>query len=270
MSLKEFTLDVRGVKAQCWEGGEGFPVLLFHGSGPGAASLGTWRFVFEPLMERFHVYCTDLIGFGQSGRKPEPPYFDLDLWQAQAEALLDAVPGDAVGVVGHSISGTIAMRLAARSRRVVKLMTTATMGASFLQTPYTGMCWTFPETKEDLRRTLMALMHDHSGITDDLLESRLKILHDGVYGPYFRSMFAGDKQAYIEAATVSSEDLARITCEVMMIHGRNDLLFPAEVTTTALSQRLPQADVLLLARCGHLPAMEHPKQVAGAMRTFFG
>jgi 2-hydroxymuconate-semialdehyde hydrolase len=270
MPLKPFQITVRGIKVQCWEGGSGFPLLLLHGSGPGAASLGTWRLVFEPLMAHFHVYCTDLIGFGESGRKPAPPFFDLDLWQAQAQAVLDLIPGDAVGVVGHSISGSIALRLTACSPRVAKLMTTGSMGWSFRETPYTALCWTFPETREDLRRTLKALMYDHSGITEELLDYRMGLLHDGVYGPYFSSMFEGDKQRRIDAAALTPEELARITCDVFMIHGMNDLLFPAEGTTIPLSQRLPQADVLLLAKCGHLPALEHPKKVGDAMISFFG
>lgn len=270
MPLSPFEIQVRGIKVQCWEGGSGFPLLLLHGSGPGAASAGTWRLIIEPLMTHFHVYCTDMIGFGDSGRKTEPPFYDIDLWQEQAQAVLDGIPGDAVGVVGHSISGTFALRLAARSPRVKKVLTTGTMGWSFRETPYTGLCWTFPETREDLRRTMKALMYDHSGITDQLLDYRMGILHDGIYGPYFSSMFEGDKQRCIDAAAVAPEELARIKCDVMMIHGRNDLLFPAEGTTIPISQHLPQADVLLLSRCGHLPAMEQPKIVTDVMISFFG
>jgi len=269
MSLNAFDLEVDGVTARCWEGGDGFPLILLHGSGPGAASTGTWRFLFEPLMEHFHIYCTDMIGFGESGRKTEGPFFDLGLWQRQAEALLDHVPGDEVGVLGHSISGTFALRLAAGSDRVTKLMTTATMGWSFPETPHTGKCWTFPETKDQLRDTMQALMYDHSGITESLLEYRMGILHDGVYGPYFSAMFDGDKQAFIDAAALSPEELAKITCDVMMVHGRDDILFPAEGTTLPLAEHLPQADVLLLAKCGHLPALEHPDKLGAAMISFF-
>jgi 2-hydroxymuconate-semialdehyde hydrolase len=270
MQLEPFEIAVRNIKVQCWQGGSGFPVLLLHGSGPGSASPGTWRGVFEPLLAKFHVFCTDLIGFGASGRKPEQPYYDLALWQEQAEALIERMPAGPIGVVGHSISGTIALRLAARMPRITKLLTTGTMGWSFRETPYTALCWTLPETREDLRRTLKALMYDHSGITEELLDYRMGILHDGVYGPYFAAMFEGDKQPRIDDAAVSPEELARIKCEVLMIHGRNDLLFPAEGTTIPLSQHLPQADVLLLAKCGHLPAMEHPRKVADAMISFFG
>ncbi|MCF4167356.1 alpha/beta hydrolase [Zavarzinia compransoris] len=269
MSLESFTMDVQGVAARCWAGGSGRPLMLLHGSGPGAASQGTWRHVIDALTARYRVYMTDLIGFGESGRKTEAPFFDLDLWLAQAEALLDRIPEQEVGLVGHSISGTTALRLAGRSPRITRLMTTATMGWNYLETPYTALCWTFPETREDLRRTLKALMYDHDGITDELLDYRMGILHDGVYGPHFSAMFEGEKQRFIEAAALSPAELAKVTCEVMMVHGMNDVMFPAEGTTIPMSRHLPQADLLLLARCGHLPALEHPDKLLNAMLGFF-
>ena len=269
MSLNPFEFTVRGIKVQAWEGGRGPSLMLLHGSGPGAASLGTWRHLFEPLMERFHVYCMDLIGFGQSGRKPQEPYFDLDLWQEQAQVLLAIVPGDKVRLVGHSISGLFALRLAAQSPRIARLMTTATIGASFPVNEGTRLCWTFPETKEDLRRTLQALTFDHSGITEEMLDARMAILHDGVYGGHFSSMFAGDRQRFIEQCVITPEELAQIRCDVMMVHGLNDGPFPAGPLTLSLARHLPQADILLLARCGHLPALEQPGKLTAAMLSFF-
>lgn len=270
MPLAAFTIDMNGTPARCWEGGQGRPLLLLHGSGPGASSLGAWRLVLKPLMARYHVYMTDLIGFGESGRLERGPFFDMDLWQAQARALLDRIPEEKVGVVGHSISGSIALRLAGTSPRVEKLLTTGTMGYRFLETPYTAACWTFPETRADLRRTLEGLMYDHSGITEELLDYRMGILHDGVYGPYFSAMFAGDKQQFIDATVLTPEELARVRCDVLMIHGRNDVMFPAEGLTIPLADHLPQADILLLSRCAHLPAAEHPQKVLDAMLSFFG
>lgn len=270
MDLNRFELSVRGIKAQCWEGGQGRPLLLLHGSGPGAASPGTWRHVLEPLKSRFHLYVTDLIGFGESGRKREGPYFDPGLWLDQVRALMDAVPERELFMVGHSISGALALRIASEDPRVARLMTTATMGWSFLETIHTGKCWTFPSHKDDLRRTLEALMYDHSGITDDLLELRMKILNTGEYRSYFSGMFAGEKQQYIDAVALTREQLARVRCPTLLLHGRNDLLFPAEGTTLPLLSCLPQADAVLLAQCGHLPALEHPKKVADAMLSFFG
>ena len=36
MALTERDIAVEGHRVHVWEGGEGFPILMLHGSGPGA------------------------------------------------------------------------------------------------------------------------------------------------------------------------------------------------------------------------------------------
>ena len=102
MALAERDITVEGHGVHLWEGGDGFPILMLHGSGPGAGTVGNWRLVLEPLAARYRITATDLIGFGASGRKAQEPYFDLPLWRRQAQAVLALLPGDEVGVIGHS------------------------------------------------------------------------------------------------------------------------------------------------------------------------
>lgn len=267
--LSEFTLEVAGLRVQCWEGGAGMPLLLLHGSGPGSATPGTWSEVFEPLMERYHVFATDLIGFGRSDRKREEPFFDLDLWLRQARTVLAHMPGEAVGVIGHSLSGATALRLGGLEPRVAKVMTTGTMGTAFKAREHTGRPWIFPETREDLRLALSVIAYRQSGVSEEVLDQRMAILHNGVYGPYFKSMFAGDKQRFVDETALTNEELARLTCEVMLIHGRNDAIIPYDEASLALQARLRQADVLILSQCGHLPAVEQPRKFMAAVNGFF-
>ena len=196
MALAERDITVEGHRVHLWEGGEGFPILMLHGSGPGAGTIGNWRLVLEPLAARYRIVATDLIGFGASGRKEQEPYFDLPLWRRQAQAVLDLLPAGEVGVIGHSLSASLALGLAMDNPRVTRVMTTGAMGAPARANRETEICWRFPETREELREAAEILVHDPSVITDAFLDARMAILHDGEYGPYFRSMFAGDKQRY--------------------------------------------------------------------------
>src|SRR5262245_46235413 len=149
MALIEKDTMFEGTRVHYWEGGKGLPILMIHGSGPGASTLGNWRLVMEPLAERYWIIAVDLIGFGLSDRKKVTPYFDLNLWLRQARAMLDLFEKDEVAIVGHSISATIALRLAASDRRVKKVLTTGAMGARFAPNEHTVRTWTFPETRED-------------------------------------------------------------------------------------------------------------------------
>jgi 2-hydroxymuconate-semialdehyde hydrolase len=267
--LQEGDFQFEGVSVHYWEGGSGFPILLLHGSGPGASTLGNWRLVLDGLAARYRVLAIDLIGFGLSGRKTVPPYFDLDFWLRQARAALRRLP-DEVGVLGHSVSGALALRLAAQEPRVRKVMTTGSMGASFPANEHTVRTWTFPETREDLRRAAESLVYDRSVITDAYLDGRMQVLHSGDYAGYFRAMFAGDKQAYIDQAVLDPDTLRRVQSDVLMVHGRNDLPFPFEQTTLAVARSLPRADVVALAKCGHSPALERPQELIGLAQMIFG
>jgi len=64
--------------------------------------------------------------------------------------------------------------------------------------------------------------------------------------------------------------LARIGCEVLMVHGRDDQPFPFVETSLPLSRALSRADVVSLARCGHSPALEQPEKLVQLARMLFG
>ena len=270
MAYAERSFEVEGIGASYIESDAGgYPLLLIHGSGPGASTVGNWRRVLDPLAERFHVHAMDLIGFGRSSRKPAPPYFDLSLWQRQCEALIARMPGERIGIVAHSVSAVLALRLAASNPRVGQVLTTGAMGAKFAVNQATIRCWTFPPDRDELRRTAEHLVYDKAVVDDAYLDARMAILHgDAAYGPYFSAMFAGDRQAFANEAILPDEVLQRVVCPITMLHGRDDEAFPPEITLN-LAGKLPQADVALLARCSHSVAMEHPDVLLAAASRLF-
>lgn len=263
------SFDFQGIPVHCLTGGSGFPVLMIHGSGPGASTIGNWRKVLAPLADRYQIFAMDLIGFGESGRKPAPPYFDMDLWLAQCQAMLARMPGEQVGVIGHSISGALGLKLAAVEPRIAKVMTTGCMGSVFVPNPATLTTWTFPRDREALKLAAANLIHDKRLIDDAYIANREAVLFSGDYEAYFGQMFEGDKRRFIDAAALSAQELGRITCDVLMVHGRNDLAFPPELTQT-LSASLPQADVVLLGQCAHSVAFERPDTFVQLATGFFG
>jgi 2-hydroxymuconate-semialdehyde hydrolase len=184
--------------------------------------------------------------------------------------MLDRLPSGPAGIIGHSLSASLALGLAAANERVTKVLTTGAMGGHFEVNAETALCWTFPETRDNLREAVECLVYDRSVVTDALLDSRMEILHDGEYGPYFRSMFAGSKQQYVDAAVLPKEMLNGLTCDVVMMHGRDDRPFPYTENSLALSATIPHADVILVGRCGHSPALEHPDKLLSTAQQLFG
>jgi len=264
------TFNYEDVLVHYIEAGVGLPLLLIHGSGPGASTIGNWRVVLEPLIARYHVFAMDLIGFGQSGRRLSEPYFDIDFWLGQCREMIALMPGEEIGICGHSLSGALALKLAATESRITKILATGAMGAPFAVNDATIRCWTFPETRDDLRATARILIHDERHITDAYIENRVKTLFDDPsYKNYFTKMFAGDAQGYATAAVVTAEELAANRAAIRMLHGRNDAAFPYSITLK-LAEALPQADVTLLASCSHSIALEQPEKFLLAAYELFG
>lgn len=262
--------DYRGTNVHYLEGGSGPPLLMMHGAGPGTSAPGNFRLVLEPLAERFRVYAMDLIGFGRSGRKPDEPYFDFEYWVGQAQHMLDRIPAGPAGIVGHSISAALALRLAAANERVAAVLTTGAVGTGFTLTEGLNRLWTFPEDRDQLREGMRAAVHDTSTLTDDILDNRLEMLNQDGYPAYFRSLFGGDRQAKIDSWVLSPDTLSRIRCPVVLMHGRDDLSCPHELTSAVLAQSLPHADVIQLAACGHSPALEHADKFLANAHILFG
>lgn len=261
--------DFEGIPVAVYEAGHGYPLLLIHGSGPGASTVANWRLVFQSLASRYHVYGMDLIGFGQSGRLPAPPFFDVEFWLRQCRAMVARIPNAKLGVIGHSLSGALALKLAASEPKVERVLTTGTMGASFPANEATVRCWTFPDTREALLATAKALIFDSRHITDAYLDNRIATLwSDPSYREYFTSMFDGDRQRFVDQAVLTGDELSKISIPVTMLHGKDDRAFPPTVSLQIASS-LAKADVLLLGECSHSIALEHPAKLLVACQGLF-
>jgi 2-hydroxymuconate-semialdehyde hydrolase len=249
MDSKFATFD--GLKMHYWEGGSGFPVLMLHGVGPGTSIVGNFGPVLEPLSRRLHLFAMDLIGFGQSDRNNAQPYFDVELWVRQALAMIETMPDGPIGVAGHSLGGALALKVAARSGRVVKVLTSCTVGSSYPINEALLDFWSMPADRDGLRRAMGRMAFSSAAVTDDMIEDRWRQLNQPGYPEYFGELFADPKQRLLDAAVLSDDELGRIGARVVMLHGRDDRPCPPEMTTLPLASRLPAADVILLGRCGH-------------------
>ena len=59
-------LNVMGVDTFFHDAGEGPPLLLLHGSGPGVSAWSNWRPVYAALSEHYRVIAPDQIGFNRT------------------------------------------------------------------------------------------------------------------------------------------------------------------------------------------------------------
>ena len=111
------------------EAGEGHPVILLHGSGPGATGWSNFSGNLPGLSAHFRVLAVDMPGWGAS----EPcPVERLDHVAATLQ-FMDTLGIEKAAVIGNSMGGVNAIRLAAEHPdRVSHLIT---MGAVANRSP---------------------------------------------------------------------------------------------------------------------------------------
>ncbi|MCW3634293.1 alpha/beta fold hydrolase, partial [Burkholderia cenocepacia] len=55
-----------GIDTNYHDAGDGPPVLLIHGSGPGVTAYANWRLMMPALARQFRVIAPDMAGFGET------------------------------------------------------------------------------------------------------------------------------------------------------------------------------------------------------------
>ncbi len=99
----------RGWRIRYWfhPGPEGVtvpPLLLIHGFG---ANLNQWRHNLPALSQVAPVYAIDLLGFGDAEKAAT--IYGAELWAAQVSDFIQAVIGQPVALVGHSLGALVAL-----------------------------------------------------------------------------------------------------------------------------------------------------------------
>ena len=117
-------VETRSGKVHVYDKGEGSVILLLHGSG---RSIADWQEGFGARLAQHHrVIGFDYYGHGLSDRNHGTSY-GHQLWTQQAIDLLDVLGIEKVVVVGHSVGGVIAARIAADfPERVTHVVTIGT------------------------------------------------------------------------------------------------------------------------------------------------
>ncbi|MBK3529835.1 alpha/beta fold hydrolase [Streptomyces sp. MBT67] len=109
--MQETTYDIGGRNIFAAETGDGPPVLLLHGGGPGASGVSNYTRNITELANEYRVIVPDLPGYGRStkGVDGSDPFGHL---ADGIRGLLDELGLEKAHLVGNSYGGACALRLA--------------------------------------------------------------------------------------------------------------------------------------------------------------
>lgn len=241
-------------------------VLLIHGFG---ASLHSWDAWAPGLEDRFRVIRLDLPGSGLSQAEPTGDYRDPRTLQVLL-ALLDRLGVARADVVGHSMGGRLAWKLAAehpaRVRRLVLVAPDgfASPGFAYGKPPEVGP--TLRLMKHVLPRPLLrASLEPAYADTARLSEDSVTRYHELIRAPGARdALLARLEQMVLQEPTPW---LRRVQAPTLLLWGEQDAMIPVANAQDYL-HALPHVQLQLLPQVGHLPQEEAPAQSLPPVRSF--
>lgn len=238
--------------------GQGEPILLIHGSGPGVTAWANWRGVIPELSGRARVIAPDMLGFGYT-QCPAGRRLDPEAWVGQLTGLLDALDIDRVSVVGNSFGGAIALALAQRHpQRVKRLVLMGSAGISFPITEGLEKVWGYQPSQQAMGELMGVFAYDHSLINDDLVRMRYEAsIRDDVQSR-FAQLFPAPRQQGVEMLAVPEAALRELPQQTLLIHGRDDRVIPLEVSERLL-RLIPHAQLHVFGECGHWVQIERAR-----------
>ncbi|NJN66937.1 MAG: alpha/beta hydrolase [Chloroflexaceae bacterium] len=261
--------------------GQGAPAMvLLHGSFLSAFS---WREVLAPLATHRTVLAFDRIAFGQTARPavrhpwghraPDNPYRP----EAQADltvALMDRFGLDTAVLVGSSTGGTVALLTALRHpSRVRALVLVGAMVYSGYPVSEIPL-WVLPLLPNRLmsrvvglvfRRAYASLLrsfwYDRAKMTPDVLATYQSLLQVDHWSQGIWELIRATHRLGLD------ERLGTISVPSLVLTGEHDRTVPIE-QSVRLARELPNAHLVIIPECGHLPHEEQPERFVHEVGTF--
>lgn len=261
------TFEVGGLRTHLHEAGDGPPLLLLHGSGPGVSASANWRLVAGQFAEHFHVIAPDQVGFGGTQSRPDGRY-GRAVWTEHALALLDALDIDQVSVVGNSMGGAIALSMAAsRPEAVSQMVLMGSVGTRLELPAGLDQVWGYTPDLERMRGLIELFAHDSSIVTDELVRMRYEQSLDPERRASYEAMFPAPRQRWLDDLAVDDDELASISQPTLLVHGVNDDVIPV-ASSLRLMGLLPNADAYAIGNCGHWVQIEQTQKFIDVVLAF--
>lgn len=268
--FEERFLDARGCRLRYLVAGEGDPLVLVHGLGGAAAN---WLALAPLLLPGRRLIVPELPGHGGSSPLPAAP--SLSPYADRLGLLLDHEGAAPAAVVGHSLGGAVALRLALRRPEAVSALVLAAAAGISSATRSARYALTITGILKPGRK-----IAPHRGRV-----ARSALLKRLVFGRWGASDPAALPPQLVEALlagparhtdTVSAakalvrddlrHELERVRCPVLVLWGARDNQLPVD-DAFDYARRL-RAPLRVIADCGHLLIVERPAGCADAITGF--
>ena len=258
--------------------GVGEPVLFVHGSGGSGVCFAP---LVKELVPSFRCILMDRPGFTLSSPIDySSGEFGMIVARLQEE-LLTSLGIDRVHVIGGSIGGLYALRLAlSHPNRVGNIVLLGALPAEggtppmflrLLRSPLGQIMIRIPQRPQMIRKQLEGLGHkkslDRGVIPDQYINMKAAESRYTSASRYERELVRSvvARKGFQPGITLSKPELDAIQAPALMVYG-NDDPFPKERYSEFMTS-LPNGSITFIHDSGHLPWYDHPHDVGALTRT---
>ncbi|RMI28001.1 alpha/beta fold hydrolase [Nocardia stercoris] len=273
-TLREIPTDAGVLRYH--EAGDGPPLLLLHGSGPGVTGWRNFRGNLGLFAEHFRCLVLEFPGFGVSddfGGHPMVTALDAVV------RFVDALGLERVDIVGNSMGGGVALNYAiAHPERVGKIVTIGGIGKNiFSPGPGEGIKllqeFTENPTRERLIEWLHSMVFDPALVTTELIEERWTQATDPATLDSARRMYSKAAFAMMVKAMEASDApppwamLHKVKAPTLVTWGRDDRVSPLDMALIPM-RTIPRAELHVFPNCGHWAMIEQKAAFESAVLAF--
>jgi 3-oxoadipate enol-lactonase len=241
-------------------GGSGDLLLFVHGLG---GTSNTFAPQGAALKHEHHVVGYDLAG---AGRSPVPDSLTIERHVEDLEAIASRFGAERFHLAGHSMGTIICQHFAAsRPGRVASLV----LFGAFPEPP--------PAARDALRgRAENARANGMRPIADAIVANGIaedvRVNQPAAAAFVRESLMAQPAEGYARnceaLAAARATDLGQIRCPTLLVTGDADKTGPVD-GARAMASALGEAELVVVAGCGHWPTIERAKQSSYAAAKFY-
>lgn len=258
------------------EVGDGLPLLMLHGSGPGVTGWRNFGANLATFAPHFRCLVLELPGFGVSDPTDQHPMVGAP---GAVLRFLDGLGLDRVDVIGNSMGGIVGTQVAIEAPdRVRRLVTVGGLGRNLLSPgPGEGLNLLMDFTDDPTRERLVAWLHsmvfDRAIVTEQMIEERWAQATEPATLASARKMYsraaftAGMAMAAASDRAPAWALLHRIRAKTLITWGRDDRVSPLDMALLPM-RTIPDAELHVFPSCGHWAMIEQKDAWESAVLAF--
>jgi 2-hydroxy-6-oxonona-2,4-dienedioate hydrolase len=256
------------------EAGSGPPLILLHGSGPGVYGWANFAGNLPVFAEHFRCFVIDMPGYGRSPPMQGNP---IDAAVQATLQFMDALGLAQAGLLGNSLGGIVASRLAAaHPARVSKLCMIGGVGLNlFTSFPNEGINllveFTEQPTRERLVAWLRSMVFDPSLVTEELIEDRWRRATEPATLEVSRRIYSRAAMKALADSQFETQPwqyLPKIQCPTLLTWGRDDRVSPLDRAILPM-RIIPKCELHTFHDCGHWAMIERKAEFESVALAFF-